>query len=325
MHLYVINPRVLLRNGHLTALFEVTFICIFLLTSCVGSSSKPNVSISVHSDESAADGNNVVGDINYGPTILLSYSREGFKKNPIASFMYFVPLISPKLVDRETSSDNEQQVGIISYRRKVTLESFNVVCETEMSGKGFHKNTFDSAGLTETHTDELEKGESLINMLDYIKFEGEGFGLIEVKGTMTGSIPTVTEVDLHFNARGSKSPVTVSIYDIKPKDGQYNYENRSNQIVARVNSLIFKKTEKTPRMGIELASIRNAAESEDFVSGLKGILANIFIRPPKVSELGNETMLNFGRILLEQKSSFTFPKAINIKESRIVELEHIQK
>jgi len=49
--------------------------------------------------------------------------------------MYFVPLISPKLVDRQTSADNEQQVGIVSYRRKVTLESFNVVCETENVGK----------------------------------------------------------------------------------------------------------------------------------------------------------------------------------------------
>jgi len=72
-----------------------------------------------------------------------------------------------------------------------------------------------------------QKGETLTNMLDYIKFEGEGFGLIEVKGTMTGSTPTVTEVVLHFNARGHKSPVTVGLYDIKPKDGQYNYENRS--------------------------------------------------------------------------------------------------
>jgi len=291
----------------------------------VGSSSKPNVGISVHSGESAADANNVGEDINNGPTILLGYSREEFKKNPISSFMYFVPLISPKLVDRETSADNEQQVGIVSYRRKVTLESFNVVCETEMSGKGFHKNTFDSAGLTEINTDELKKGESLTNMLDYIKFEGEGFGLIEVKGTMAGSTPTVTEVVLHFNARGHKSPVTVGLYDIKPKDGQYNYENRSNQKVARVNSLIFKKTDKTPRMGIEVASIRNTAESEDFVSGLKGIIANLFISPPMVSELGNETMLNFGRNLLEQKSSFTFPKAKNIKESKIVEIEHIQK
>jgi hypothetical protein len=58
---------------------------------------------------------------------------------------------------------------------------------------------------------------------------------------------------------------------------------------------------------------------------LKGIIANMFIRPPKVTELGNETMLNFGLSLLEQKSTFTFPEAKNIKESRIVDTEHIQK
>lgn len=264
-----------------------------------------------------ARGNPVIEDLN-GPTILLGYSQENHKINPISSFMYFVPLISPSLVDRETSADNEQQVGIISYTRKVTAKSFQVSCDFKISGKGFHKNTFDPNGMIETHIDELKKGESLTNMLDYIKFEGEGFGRIEVEGTITNSVLTVTEMDIKFNARDHRSPITVGLYDVKPKNGQYKFENRSNPIVARVNKLIFKKTDKTPRMGMKLASISKSEESDGFFSSLKGALANLFISPTKVEKLGNDTMLNFGHALFQQNPTFTFPKAKNIKENRLV-------
>jgi hypothetical protein len=192
-------------------------------------------------------------------------------------------------------------------------------------GKGFHKNTFDSAEMIATHTGELKKGESLTDMLDYIKFEGEGFGRIEINGTINGYTETVTKVDLQFNTRGGKSPITVGLYDIKPKDGQYKFENRSNQRVARVNKLIFKKTDKNPRMGMKLASISKTEESDGFFSSLKGAIANLFIRPTKVDKLGNETMLNFGYAILKQKPAFTFPQAKNIKESKIVEIDHTQK
>jgi len=151
--------------------------------------------------EPAAD----VNDAN-GPAVMLSYSRQMFEKNPISSFMYFIPLISPTVVDRETSANNEQQVGIVSYERNVTSKSFYVTCEFEILGKGFHKNAFDPAGMIAEHTGELKEGESLITTLDYIKFEGEGFGRIEVQGTIAASTETVTEVDIHFNARGPKNP-----------------------------------------------------------------------------------------------------------------------
>lgn len=324
MQWHVANRRVFLRSSRLIALSAAAFVCIFLLTPCVGLGSDPNGSITVHSDQFVADGNNVVEDIN-GPTILLGYSRERFKKNPISSFMYFVPLIAPTLVDNISSVNNEQQVGIISYKIKLGSKSFSAACEFEILGSGFHMNTFDSAGMIESHTDELEKGEALTNMLDYIKFEGEGFGRIEVKGTMTGSAPTVTDVYFQFNTKGRKSPVTVGLYDIEPKNGEYRYENRSNEIFARVNTLAFRKAKKTPRMGIKVASISDTAESEGFFSGLKGIIANLFISPPKVAELGNTTMLDFGYALLEKSPSFTFPKAKNIKESKVVKIDPLQQ
>ncbi|MDD5192022.1 MAG: hypothetical protein PHH54_01725 [Candidatus Nanoarchaeia archaeon] len=262
-----------------------------------------------------SDSNNAVEDIN-GPTVLLGYSKRGSKENPISSFMYFVPLISPTFVDRETSSNNEQKANIISYEKKVTSKSFNLVCEFEIRGKGFHKNIFEPEGMIARNTDDLKEGEPLENTLNYIKFEGEGFGRIEVQGTVTNSANTVTEVDLKFNARGQKSPVTVGLYSVKPKNGQYKYENRYNELVARVNTLSFKKTKDTPRMGIKVASISDTEESEGFLSGFKGFIANLFIKPPKVTELGNETMLNFGHELLEKKPTFTFPKAKNLRKNK---------
>ena len=320
MQSYLIKLCTRPRNDLLNALFGLSVIIIFLFTPCVGLGSDPNGSISFNSDRSAADVNNVAEDVN-GPTILLGYSREEFKQNPISSFMYFVPLISPTLVERETSADNEQQVDIISYKRKITARSFKVVCEFEIVGQGFHKNAFDSAGMIASHLDELKKGESLTNMLDYIKFQGEGFGRIEVEGKIKGSIQTVTSVDLQFNARGHKSPVTVGLYDIEPKDRKYEYKNKSNPIVARVNTLSFKRTKKIPRMDIKVASISTKEEPDGFFSGLKGAVVNLFIKPPEVAKVGNEAILDFGYTLLEQKPTFTFPKAKNIKASRKVEIK----
>jgi hypothetical protein len=272
---------------------------------------------------SLADGNDAAKDSN-GPTMIMSYSKQKFIKNPIESFMYFVPLIAPTLVDNISSVNNEQQVGIISYEKKVTSKSFYLACDFEVLGSGFHMNTFDFAGMIAAHTDELKKGESLTDMLDYIKFNGEGFGCLEIKGTITGSTPTVTEVAMQFNARGHKSPVTIGLYDIKPKDGQYKYENRSNRIVARVNSLVFKKTEKTPRMGIIVASISDAEESEGLISGIKGCIANLLITQPEVTKLGNTTMLEFGDALLKKNAMFTFPRAENLRENRRVAIYNKQ-
>jgi hypothetical protein len=321
MQLHVTSQRVLWKNGHLVVVSAATFICISLLTSCVGANSDPNGGMSLCNDRSAADANDVVKDAN-GPTILLGYSEEDIKTNPIASFMYFVPLISPTLVDRETSANNEQQTGIISYERKVTSRSFYVACEFKVLGNGFHMSKLDLGGTVKAHTAELKKKESLAHVLDYIKLEGEGFGRIEVKGTIDGTTETVTEVSIQFNARGHKSPVTVGLYDIEPKNGKYSYENRSNQIVARVNLLTFKRTEKTPYMGIKVASITGAEESEGFFSGLRGSIANLFIKPSKVATLGNDTMLNFGSVLLKQEPAFTFPKARNIREDKRVAIDN---
>jgi hypothetical protein len=71
-------------------------------------------------------------------------------------------------------------------------------------------------------------------------------------------------------------------------------------------------------MGIKVASISNKAESGGLLSSLKGKIANLLIKPPKVDKLGNTTMLEFGYALLQKNTAFTFPLAKNIKESRVV-------
>jgi len=315
MRLYVLTTRVLLRNNRLTALFGITVVFILLSMAGVGISSDRN---------SLLSSNDVVKDSN-GPTLIMNYSKKKFVKNPIASFMYFVPLITPTLVDNISSANNTQQLGIISHRIKIRSKSFYVACEFEVLGNGFHMNTFDPVGMIAAHTDELQKGETIKNILDYIKLDGDAFGIFEVKGTITGSTWTVTEVDMQFNARGHKSPVTIGLYDIKSKNGEYKYENRSNEVVTRVNTLTFKKTGQTPRMGITIASIAKKSKSAGFFGSIKGAIANMFIKPPKVDKLGNTTMLNFGYALLQKNSTFTFPKTKNIKKSKVVAIDHIQK
>ena len=331
MQLNVINLRVILRNSRRITACTVLFLCSVLLTACADTSVDPNGYISSTGEPFAADGNDVVVVVNeiaadgHGPTMYMSYRKEEVVKNPIASFMYFVPLIALTQVDNISSVNNDQQVGVISYEGKEDSKSFHVICEFEILGSGFHMNTFDPAGMIAAHTDELKKGETLTNMLDYIKVEGNGYGTIEVTGQITGSVRTITEVDLTFNARGHTSPVTIGLYDIKPKDGKYQYENRSNEIVARVNTLAFQKTEETPRMGIKVASIAKKDESAGFFGWIKGAIANMLIKPLKVDPLGNTTMLEFGEALFQKKPAFTFPIAKNIKESKVVEIDFIQQ
>jgi hypothetical protein len=167
-----------------------------------------------------------------------------------------------------------------------------------------------------------KKGQTLSHLIDYIEFDGRGLGQIVVKGTVAGSTLTITEVDLKFNAEGRKSPVILGLYDVKSKDGQYKYENRSGELVARVDTFIFKKTDAEPKMGIKLASVGSAAKPNGLLSGLVGSLANLFLEPPSVSKIGNDTMMKFGAALLNEKPAFTFPRAVKIRSSKTAKIQN---
>ena len=257
-----------------------------------------------------------------GPTVQLSYGQGTPEKNSMQSFMYFIPLISPVSVDRAVSAENDQQAAIVSYARKITARSFSVTCQFQMSGGGSIRYTFDPAQMIALRIAESKKpkGEPLGNVLEYINFDGEGFGEIRVKGTVNSGFARVTEVHLEFNARGRRSPVTIGLYELKAKNGQYCYENRSNPLIARVNSLTFKKGDD-PKMDITVASITKKPGANGFFGHLKAAIANMFIKPVRINPLGNETLLDFGGALLEQKTAFTFPKATNLKEMTVLAAE----
>ncbi|HBG78438.1 MAG TPA: hypothetical protein DDW84_06290 [Phycisphaerales bacterium] len=248
-----------------------------------------------------------------GPTVILKPDKA--LENPTPDFMYFVPLISPTLVYSETSKGNGQKSGLIACERKSTSKTFYVNGEFQMQGSGFHKNKFDSAGMIERNTKKLKKGKPLKNILGYIKFEGEGYGWIEVAGKLKGKKATATEVKVHFNGRGETSPVTVGLYSVKPVNGEYKYENKYNEIVARVNILTFSKSTDKPLMDIKVSAVYAEGGKPGFWGKLKGSMANMLIKPLEIDKLGNDTMLDFGCALFEEKEKFTFPKAKNLKEN----------
>jgi len=249
-----------------------------------------------------------------GPTLKLSYSQKTFERNPVAVFMYFVPLVATTPVERRTSAGNSQEVAIVSFRRRSSGRTFSASCEFEIRGSGFHRVTFDAPAVIVRQRREFEENATLTSLLDYIQLEGEGQGRIDIIGTIKGSQETVTEVDMRFSMRGKKSPVTIGLYDVAPKDGVYTYENRSNQSVARVNTIVFRKSTSIPVMTVTVASVSKAGAVEGFLARIKGVIANLLIRPPKITVLGNETMLDFGFALLKQEPEFVFPLAQNITQ-----------
>jgi hypothetical protein len=293
-------------------LFAIAAVCSLLLIAGIAISSDPNITSKTIDGKKAADVNDA-NDIN-GPTVTLSYDIRTVVKNPISSFMYFVPLVSPTLVEVETSADNNQQTGLVSYERKITSKSFYVACEFEMTGKGFFKTRFNPPEIIEICLAGSKTGKPVANALDYFEFEGEGLGCIEVRGTISGSTRIVDRVDVHFNTKGRKSPVTIGLYSVAPQDGQYKYENRYGELIARVATLTFKKCDGRPTMGVKVVSVNKAAKRNGFIGKIRGAIANFFIDPPVVSEIGNDTMLDFGLALLNEKPSFTFPLAKNIKK-----------
>ena len=75
-------------------------------------------------------------------------------------------------------------------------------------------------------------------------------------------------------------------------------------------------------MGITVASIARKTEKAGLWGRFKAIVANLFIKPVKVDTLGNDTMLDFGYALLQQQPAFTFPRAENLRQARILPTHH---
>ncbi|HEX42663.1 MAG TPA: hypothetical protein ENN81_11495 [Phycisphaerales bacterium] len=261
----------------------------------------------------AADSN--APDAN-GPTIVLDYSAGG-RMNPTEDFMYFVPLISPTLVRREISEGNTQTGRMVSVTWQRDAGQFTCVCVFKMVGNGTQTYYFDPRQMIDHNLKEHPKGEPLKNILDYIQFHGEGEGRMEARGRLVNDRSIVDQVDVHFvNNKSDVSPVTIRLYSVKSKDGRYDYDNGYNRIIARVETLSFKRTDDTPKMGIKITSLKNEGAKEGLWSRVKATVVNLFIPPLEVDKLGNQTMIDFGRAVYRGEPTFTFPRARNLQEMR---------
>ena len=251
-----------------------------------------------------------------GPTIFLDCAEEKNVSNPLRNFMYFVPLISPTLVDNKSSEKNSQSAGIISCERKIRKNSFYIYCEFYMKGKGFNKNIFDSTQMIKRNLEDVEDGKPIKNILDYIKFEGTGYGKIEARGDIIDGIAKVQNVKVYFDSRDEKSPVTIGLYSVECIDGEYKYESKHNQIVARIRVLEFERSPdaEIPKMVLKVSSLGADETKNGLWGSIKGTIANWFIPPIEINPLGNDTMLDLGVAILNDQRAFTFPKAENLKE-----------
>ncbi len=249
-----------------------------------------------------------------GPTIVLDYGSGKGRANSAAEFMYFVPVVSPTLIECLTSSANTQTARLISFRKELADDAFFVRCEFEMKGAGYHKNRYLPAPMIDKYS-KIRKGKTLKNMLDYIVVEGEGYGSIEVSGNIVNGEEVVDEVKIHFNGRGCKSPVRIEMYDVKRINGKFDYADRYNEMIVRINTLAFKRSDEGAKMGVVVASIARPAKKEGLWARFKGVVANLFIPPVEIEPAGNRAMLDFGHAIYKQKSYFTFPRAKNLVNS----------
>jgi hypothetical protein len=258
--------------------------------------------------------NNATPTTGTGPTVRLERDPRNEAPNPVSSMMYFVPLISTTLVDCQASENNQQVSSILAFQRENTGGRFRVICEFDHKGAGSYTCAYEPNSMIAFHQANIKPGKAMKNVLDYIKLEGDGFGWMEVKGQAVKGKPEVSEVRVHFNGKGAKSPVTIGLYDLEPRNGVYAYANRSNQMVARVNMLTFRMTsaDEKPKMLVEVASIVAANKEEGFWGNLVGALANLLIPPVDIDKDGNDAMIQFGYALFKEQPSFTFPRAKNL-------------
>ncbi len=251
-----------------------------------------------------------------GPTLQLGNEQSGASTNSMAAFMYFVPLISPEPLSIVTGPGSTQSARVTPATRHTSGSSFTAICEIEFTGAGWQKSVFDLSYESHRHEQELKDGGTLSHQLKSIAVEGSGVSTMEVEGSVSAGSWTVGEVRLRFNPHGHVSPVTIEMCDVKYLNGDFR---QVNGIIAKVNTLIFRRETKTPKMEVTVASIKEKSASDSIWQSIKGKVegaaVNLFLPPFPVEEVGNRAMLDFGLALISGSPSYTFPRAKNLKES----------
>ena len=249
-----------------------------------------------------------------GPTLHFDYGAGKTLDNPLSSFMYFVPLICPETVAALSNPGNTQLARVLSSTCQTNGAFFQATCEFEFTGKGMEQNVFDHDVAIRRHEPDLKAGKPLPHQIASLSVEGPGRGDITIQGTLSNGVRTVTEMSMRFNSHGHVSPVNISLVDIHYRDGSMHFEN---EMVARVNNLRFLRKSGAPKMEVTLDSVKrkDAGDSlwQNFLGGLKGATANMFLPPLNVTPDGYRAMMNFGLALATQQRTFTFPFATRLK------------
>ncbi len=66
-------------------------------------------------------------------------------------------------------------------------------------------------------------------LLSTITVGGPGSGIVEVEGTISNNVETVSEVRLRFNAHGKTSPIAIEICDIRYQEGEFRHVERNRR------------------------------------------------------------------------------------------------
>ncbi len=249
-----------------------------------------------------------------GPTALLSYTGSTIVKNPIDVFMYFVPLTSPARVRLEKSPGNGQAAWITGYDLRNKNGAFYLRCEFTIDGDGYYINEFNHHDIISLNTCDLDHPKTTTN-LDYMRFEGNGFGVIEIRGNNNDGTLVITDLTFDFSEHGATSPVLIGLYSLDPVDGVYDYANRSNPFIARIKSLSFQEAlpGEIPKMRLKLSSIGDAKSPDGFFSSVKAVFANLFVAPMDINPVGNSVLIDFAKALYLKKNQFTFPPATSLE------------
>ena len=251
-----------------------------------------------------------------GPTIRMDYARES-AGSAVAAFMYFIPLISPEPVTAVISPGSTQQARVTSAVRRQSDKAFTTTCDFEFSGNGSQEDVFDLAHSIRRHERQLKAGGTLGRQLRSITVSGPGHGRVEIKGSVSNGVQTVTQVRLRFNAGSQASPVSIGLCDIRYLEGDFK---PVNELVARVNTLTFRRDPGQPKMEVTVASVKSKGAGnnlwQNFKGSLKGAAANLLIDPLPVEVVGNTAMLDFGLALSTGATNFTFPRAAHLIENQ---------
>ena len=248
-----------------------------------------------------------------GPTLQLEYTPDQLA-NPVDAFMYFVPLNSLTAVSAVVDPNTNFSAGIINWQRQDGRNNtFALTCDFEVTGSGLYKVIYDPGEMIGLVSRGRTRDRKLTGLLDWIQFDGACLGRIEASGRIHNGDAVIEEVSISFNRGRQRSPVTIALYDVPRTDNRYDYDNRQNRTVARVNTLTFRRSEQSPRMSVEIASVQKAHQTEGLFTSITAIFANLLLSAQPVSAVGNETMLNFGLALFHKKGEFTFPVAETLR------------